>query len=141
MPHYARFEAGDPSTWSTWEFQHPAFSRPTRGKLFLVERLGLTGMEVSLNTFRKGAAMPFLHTHREHEELYLFLSGRGEFLVDGERFPVGAGSAVRLAPAGQRAWRNTGEEPLSFVVVQARAGSLAESTIADGQALPDPVVW
>lgn len=141
MKHYARFEAGEPSTWSAWEFQHPAFARPARGKLFLAERLGLTGMEISLNTFARGAAMPFLHTHREHEEVYLFLSGRGEFQVDGERVEVAPGTAVRVAPRGKRAWRNTGDAPLLFVVIQAREGSISYNTIADGEHVEGAVTW
>ena len=141
MTHFARFEAGPSSDWPTWEYLHPAFARPTRGKLFLRERVGLTGMEVSLNSLRPGAALPFLHAHREHEELYLFLSGSGEFLVDGERFAVQAGSVVKVDPPGKRSWRNTGAEPLIYVVIQAKAGSVTCDTIKDGQALADAVPW
>jgi mannose-6-phosphate isomerase-like protein (cupin superfamily) len=61
--------------------------------------------------------------------------------VDGQAFAVTEGSAVRVAPAGKRAWRNTGDAPLVFLVIQARAGSLPKGDISDGEALPDAVVW
>jgi len=141
MSHYARFEAGDASNWSRLEYAHPKFPRPVRGKFFLGQPLGLTGMEVSVNSLPPSAAMPFLHTHRENEELYLFVSGQGEFLVDGERFPVGPGSAVRVAPEGKRGWRNTGDGPLLYFVIQAKAGSAIAHTIEDGQPCAEPPAW
>ncbi|HKU38782.1 MAG TPA: cupin domain-containing protein [Polyangiales bacterium] len=141
MPNYATFEAGNPDTWSQWKFKHPLLERSARGKLFLRELLGLTGMEVSLNTLPPSAAMPFLHTHREHEELYVFLSGSGEFQVDGERFPVTPGALVRVAPAGERSWRNTGDEPLVYIVIQAKQGTVTCDTIADGVPVPSKAPW
>jgi len=141
MSTYSVFEAGAPAEWLRGEFPHPAFKRAVRGKQFLAEQLGLTGMELSLNSLPPGFAVPFLHRHRAHEELYLFLSGQGEVQVDGDVIPVRAGSAVRIAPEGARTWRNTGEESLVYVVIQARAGSLASRTIGDGQPLDTPPVW
>lgn len=141
MSNYTRFEAGETSRWSSLEYAHPKFSRPVRGKFFLGEPLGLTGMEVSVNSMPPGAAVPFLHTHREHEELYLFIAGTGEFLVDGEQFAVGPGSAVRVAPAGKRCWRNTGSVPLHYLVVQAKHGAAAALTIEDGEPCSEAPVW
>jgi mannose-6-phosphate isomerase-like protein (cupin superfamily) len=141
MSSYSVFEAGAPTEWFNGEFPHPAFKKPVRGKQFLSERLSLTGMEISLNSLPAKYAVPFLHTHREHEELYLFISGQGELLVDGETITVGPGTAVRVAPAGKRAWRNTGDESLVYLVVQAKAGTLSATTIADGQVEKDPPVW
>lgn len=141
MANFSVFEAGDPAEWSKLTMSHPAFSKPIHGKFFLGDVLGLDGMEVSLNVLPSGAEVPFLHTHREHEELYLFLSGRGELLVDGERIHVGPGSAVRVAPEGERSWRNTGQEPLVHVVVQATAGSLASRATDDGVLVPNVKPW
>lgn len=141
MSHYKHHEYGDPSAWAALEHLHPAFSRPVRGKHFLSDRLGLTSMEVSVNSMAPAAAVPFLHTHREHEELYLFLSGQGEFLVDGERFAVRPGSAVRVDPGGRRCWRNTGSEPLTYIVIQGKAGSLGVHATADGEMCAERPSW
>lgn len=136
----SKFDAGPPTAWGRWQFQHPLFSRPTPGKLLLGELLGLAGMEVSLNALPPGAAMPFAHRHREHEELYLFLSGRGELRVDDESFEVTAGSCIRIAPEGARIWRNLGDEPLVYVVIQAAATGSVRG-ISDGEPCPAPEDW
>lgn len=141
MSQYTLLELGEPSAWSSLEYAHPSFSRPVRGKSFLAAKLALTGLEVSVNSLPPSAAVPFLHTHREHEELYVFLSGEGEFQVDGERFSVRAGSAVRVAPAGRRCWRNVGSESLTYLVIQGKAGSLAAQTIADGDICAEKPTW
>lgn len=111
------------------------------GKVFLREALGASGVEISWNSFPPGGAVPFLHAHREHEEVYLFTGGEGEFQVDGEIFPVREGSVVRVAPAGARAYRNTGIGELHFIVLQVRSGTLSGSPIADGIVLDAPVSW
>ena len=114
---------GAPGQWGEHGYVHPRLGE-VKGKVFLREILGLSGMEVSLNALPPGGACSFLHAHKQNEELYVFLSGEGEFQVDGKVFPVEAGSAVRVAPEGMRAWRPTGSEPLSFLVIQVKAGSL-----------------
>ena len=85
----------------------------------------------------------FLHTHKNHEELYFFLSGKGEFQVDGEVFPIQEGSVVRVAPAGKRSVRNNGTEPLLMFCVQYRGATFtADDTIAaDGVILDEKVEW
>lgn len=141
MSTYSVFETGALNEWYSGEFPHPAFKQPVRGKRFLSQCLGLTSMEVSLNSLPAGYAVPFLHSHREHEELYLFLAGQGQMLVDGSHIDVRPGTALRVAPEGKRAWRNTGEEPLVYLVVQARAGSLSQATILDGLMEKEPPSW
>lgn len=136
MATISYFDAGPLREWQRWSFTHPQIGKPAPGKLFLAKNLGLTGMEVSLNILGPGRAVPFFHRHHEHEEFYLVLSGRGEFKVDGELYPVQEGSAIRIAPEGVRSWRNTGEEPMIYIVVQATAGSLKQTGIEDGEVVP-----
>lgn len=131
-------ETGDFASWASHVFTHPAVGR-ARGKRMLGEALGLTAMEVSVNSFPVGAEMPFAHRHRENEELYLFLSGEGELRVDEQRLPVRAGTAVRVSPEGVRTWKNTGATPLVYVVIQARAGGARPVRgIEDGEAAQLP---
>lgn len=139
-PACAHVEAGAPSAWRRFQYVHPALGK-VAGKLFLKEPLGLTGMEMSLSVIPPGAGIPFLHRHRRNEEVYVFLQGRGEFQVDGAVFGVAEGSVVRVAPSGARAYRNTGEEPLAFIVIQAVAGTDAGSTIEDGEPVAGEVTW
>ncbi len=92
-------------------------------------------------TFAPGTEGGFYHTHKEHEELYFFLSGEGEYQVDGTNIPVKEGSVVRVSPAGKRAVRNTGSTPLTMLCVQYRAAAPGSVTPADGTILADPVKW
>lgn len=102
------------------------------GKYFIGEKLGLTSCEVSLNRLPAGKGMPFVHTHKKNEELYIVLSGSGVFYVDGEEFLVSEGSLIRVAPEGERAWRAADTEDLYFICIQAEAGSLSQATLEDG---------
>lgn len=111
------------------------------GKVFGGTALGATGAEFSFQMFQPGAETGFLHTHKTHEELYFFLSGRGEFQVDGQVFPVGEGSVVRVAPDGRRSVRNNGTEPLVMLCVQYRGGTFTPDDAADGDILAEPVKW
>jgi mannose-6-phosphate isomerase-like protein (cupin superfamily) len=110
------------------------------GKYFIGKEMGLTGCEVSLNRLPAGKGMPFVHTHRKNEELYIILRGSGVFFMDGEEFPISEGSIIRVAPEGERAWK-AGEEDLYFICIQAEAGSLTQATLEDGARPATKASW
>ena len=112
-----------------------------QGKVFMGQTLQTTGAEISVQSFDPGKETGFLHTHQTHEELYIFVSGKGEFQVDGQVFPVGEGSVVRVAPEGKRSVRNNGTEPLIMICVQYKAQTFTAQDAADGQLLQEPVKW
>ena len=111
------------------------------GKVFGGAALQATGGDFSFQMFQPGTEIGFLHTHKNHEELYFFLSGKGEFQVDGKVFPVSEGSVVRVAPAGERSVRNNGDAPLIMLCVQYRGNTFTPEDAADGNILNKPVVW
>ena len=111
------------------------------GKLFLKNAMRLTGMEVSLNKLPPGVEVPFLHKHRKHEELFIFVKGKGQFQVDGQTMDVSEGTVIRVAPEGVRTWRNNSSEDLYYVVVQANSQTPCEAEIADGIGIDGPVEW
>ena len=111
------------------------------GKVFAGAAAGTTGAEFSFQSFPVGGQTGFLHTHRTHEELYIFLSGEGQMQVDGEIFPITEGSVVRVAPASKRSVRNTGDEPLVMICIQYKEASFTAEDATDGEILAEPVVW
>jgi len=111
------------------------------GKVFLGNVLGATGAEISFQSFSPGSETGFLHTHKTHEELYIFVKGQGEFQVDGKVFPIGEGSVVRVAPTPKRSVRNTGNSPLVMICVQYKADTFTSEDAADAEILNEPVVW
>jgi len=110
------------------------------GKYFIGKELGLTGSEVSLNRLPAGKFMPFIHSHKKNEELYIVLRGNGMFYVDGDEFPVQEGSLIRVAPEGERGWK-AGDEDLYFICIQAEAGSLTQATLEDGKRHDTKASW
>lgn len=111
------------------------------GKVFGGQTVGATGGEFSFQVFAPGQETGFLHAHRNHEELYFFLKGKGMFQVDGEIFSVEEGSVVRVAPDGRRSVRNNGAEPLVMLCVQYRGNTFSAEDAADGNILNEPVEW
>lgn len=111
------------------------------GKVFGGAALGATGGEFSFQVFQPNTETGFLHTHKQHEELYFFLSGNGEFQVDGQVFPVEEGSVVRVAPEGRRSVRNNRTSPLVMLCVQYRGGTFTTEDATDGTILNEAVKW
>lgn len=105
------------------------------GKVFLGLELGMTGAEASLQRLTAGEDAPFLHSHKTHEELYVIISGKGEYEVDGERIPVCEGSIIRVAPAGVRALRNTSENDMVMMCIQYEAKPIT-SFMDDANIIP-----
>ena len=81
-------------------------------KTFLGKELGMTGAEASLQRIAAGEDAPFLHSHKTHEELYVIISGKGEYDVDGEKTAVSEGNIIRVSPAGVRALRNISDKDM-----------------------------
>ncbi len=139
-PHFTAIQVGRLNDLGSYVLEAgPELRIP--GKVFGGAAVGATGGEFSFQTFQPGSETGFLHTHSTHEELYFFLSGSGEFQVDGQVFPITEGSVVRVAPAGRRSIRNNGSQPLVMLCVQYRSGTFTAEDAADGTILTDPVAW
>ena len=103
--------------------------------------MGLTGCEVSINSLPAGAAVPFVHAHKQNEELYGVLSGCGEIWIDDEIHGIKAGDWFRVSPTGKRAIRAAETEGITFICVQTKAGSLENYTMTDGVMCEEKAPW
>ena len=124
-------------TWAEMG-QHKYGSMP--GKTFVQSALDTTSCEISLNRTPAGSGMPFLHAHKENEEVYIVVSGNGTFHLDGEEFAIQEGAVIRVAPSVARGYM-AGSEDLCFICVQARAGSLTDGATKDGFRLDAKASW
>jgi mannose-6-phosphate isomerase-like protein (cupin superfamily) len=124
-----------------YAIRHPLVGQSVPGKLFLKEVLGLNAMEISFGLIPPKTSLPFYHKHQQNEEVYLFLNGTGQFQVDGEVMEITDGTAIRIAPNGVRSCRNQGDEPMFYIVIQAKSGSLEQWTGTDGVGVPGEVTW
>lgn len=111
-----------------------------KGRVMVGEELGLTGCEVSFNCTPAGGFVPFVHAHKLNEEVYVILAGSGTFMIDGEEFFVREGDVVRVDPAGERALK-AGEQGLTYLCIQAQAGSLAQATMDDAIMCDSKASW
>jgi mannose-6-phosphate isomerase-like protein (cupin superfamily) len=133
--------AGPKEGWAQFLLEPPDVPIPVSGKLFLRNLLGSAGLEISLNVVPPGKGMPFLHRHRQNDEVYVVVAGQGQFLVDGECIDVEEGSVIRMSPPAARAWRNNSDAPLHFLCIQHRADSVIEGGTRDGQKVEGKPIW
>lgn len=104
----------------------------TASRTELHELLSLTGTEVSINNLPAGVSIPFVHAHKNNEELYIVLSGKGSFFVDGEEFLISEGDCLRVDPKCERCLKAADDSALRYLCIQSRAGSLQGYTMSDG---------
>lgn len=93
--------------------------------------LGLTGAEISINNLPAGAGVPFVHAHKQNEEIYIILEGAGKAVLDGEEVELTAGDFVRVAPATKRQFSAATDQGIRFVCIQVKADSLESYTADD----------
>lgn len=101
------------------------------GKQFVKDTSGATSCEISFGTLPTGAAVPFFHSHRLNEENYIILSGSGRFQVDDEVFDIAEGSVIRVSTGCDRNLKCTSAEPMTYICIQAKEGSLGDCTATD----------
>lgn len=103
------------------------------GKQFVKDATGATSCEISFGTLPTGAAVPFFHSHKENEENYIIHSGAGKFQVNDDVFDVAEGSVIRVATNCDRNLKCTSAEPMSYICIQAKEGSLGGYTMTDAE--------
>ena len=103
------------------------------GKQFVKDAAGQTSCEISFGSLPSGQAVPFFHSHKENEENYIILSGAGKFQVNGDVFDVAEGSVIRVATNCDRNLKCTSEEPMVYICIQAKEGSLGGYTMTDAE--------
>ena len=97
----------------------------------LHDKLFLTGAEVSVNYLPAGASVPFVHSHKNNEEIYVVLSGKGKAVIDGEDVTLAAGDWIRISPAGKRQFFAAADEAIHFACIQVKEKSLEGYTMDD----------
>lgn len=98
----------------------------------LHELLNLTGEEISINTMPAGKQIPFAHKHKQNEEVYGVISGKGIMNIDGEDIILNAGDWMRVDPSAKRQLRAADDSAITYICIQTKAGSLEEFTSKDG---------
>lgn len=66
------------------------------GRAELHETLSLTGAEVSINSLPTSASVPFVHSHKNNEEIYGVIAGKGTAIIDGDTVEITAGDWLKI---------------------------------------------
>jgi mannose-6-phosphate isomerase-like protein (cupin superfamily) len=111
------------------------------GRVTLNGELALTGSEISINELPAGVSVPFVHSHKRNEEVYIILKGKGQFYVDGDEFEVEEGSVIRVDPAGARCLKADDRTSIRYICIQTEAQSLAQFTEKDGVVVDSKPTW
>lgn len=90
----------------------------------LHDKLSLTGAEISINNLPAGASVPFVHAHKNNEEIYTILSGKGKVVIDGETVELTVGDWIRISPAAKRQFFAAEDDGISFICIQVKENSL-----------------
>lgn len=97
----------------------------------LHDKLSLTGAEISINNLPAGASVPFIHAHKNNEEIYAVLSGKGKAVIDGETVELAAGDWIRISPMGRRQFFAAEDTAISYICIQVKENSLDSYTRDD----------
>ena len=97
----------------------------------LHDKLALTGAEVSINTLPAGTGVPFVHAHKNNEEIYGIIAGRGKAVIDGEEGCLSAGDWLKVAPAAKRQFSAAADAGITYICIQVRQNSLESFTAGD----------
>lgn len=100
-------------------------------RIELHEKLSLTGAEISLNELPAGTGVPFVHAHKENEEIYGILAGKGKVVIDGEEIDLAAGDWLRIAPAAKRQFFAASDSDITYICIQVKENSLEHFTAED----------
>lgn len=104
----------------------------TQKRVELHDNLKLTGAEISINELLKGESVPFVHAHKENEEIYIVLKGNGELYIDGEIIKIKEGDTLRINTKGERCFKASPSSSLRYICVQVKENTLTQFTYDDG---------
>ncbi|MBD5390670.1 cupin domain-containing protein [bacterium] len=105
------------------------------GREELHDKLSLTGAEISFNHLPAGASVPFVHSHKQNEEIYIVLDGKGNVVIDNETVDLVKGDCLRISPSSKRQFFATKEDSISYICIQVKENSLENYTMTDGVVL------
>lgn len=143
MSSWEILEIGAVDTWR----QHYGGFRPETsrdGRRIVDHELVTQYIGMSANSYEPGEEASYWHTHSRIEELYVFLTGRGEMGLDSSVVPVGPGSVVRVGQGVWRTWRATPDSPgaLTWLCIRAGGDGELDHMPSDGERDHDrPAPW
>ena len=101
------------------------------GRVELHDTLSLTGAEISINKLPAGASVPFIHSHKNNEEIYGIIAGKGKVIIDNEEIALVSGDWLRISPTAKRQFSASEDSEITYVCIQVKENSLEGFTAND----------
>ncbi|MBN2522982.1 MAG: cupin domain-containing protein [Bacteroidales bacterium] len=139
--NYTAIDIGEFDKLMGYSYLHPKLHHIVKGKVFIGETVKSSGTEISFQILPPATDIGFLHKHKNHEEIYIFIKGKGQFQVDGNILDVKQGTIIRVSADGSRTWRNNSDAEMIIMVIQSQEGSLDSHFIADGFRTKGEISW
>lgn len=92
--------------------------------LFMGETHGSENLFSAYMTVKPGQAVHKAHRHAE-EEYMVLVEGEGRWHLEGKEVPARTGDVVYTAPWAMHGLTNTGDKPLTFLVIKFKAKGVA----------------
>ena len=100
-------------------------------KTFIKDKINATSLEMSFQNIPANTKAPFLHSHKQNEEIYMILKGNGTFQAGEEIFNVSEGDVVRVKTGVKRAINSVSD--MSYICIQAKENSLEQCGFDDAE--------
>ena len=97
----------------------------------LHDKLNLTGAEISINALPQGASVPFIHSHKQNEEIYIILNGKGKVIIDDESIEIKENDVIKISPKAKRQFFADTKSDLKYICIQVKENSLENFTQSD----------
>lgn len=101
------------------------------GREELHEALSSTGVEVSINSLPAGAGVPFVHSHKNNEEIYGVIAGKEMAVIDDDKIEITPGDWLRISPIAKRQFYAASDSGITYICIQVKENSLEGFTVED----------
>ena len=121
VPHGPLFACEDRARMAAYDLVHlDDFERPFPKWALARKSLNISSFGMNVVELPHGEMIPeHDEVERDHEEVFITLSGSPTVVIEGQEHPAPAGTFCRLDPEPQRTVRNDGDDVATVLIVSA----------------------
>lgn len=71
------------------------------------------------------------YSHKNNEEIYGVIAGKGTAVIDGETIEITAGDWLKISPAAKRQFSAANDSDITYICIQVKENSLDAFTVDD----------
>ncbi len=133
--NYSVCDIGDFEDITQYTMENKEINLQIPAKIFLNKALNLTGAEISFGSLPAEIDYVSNHKHKENEEIYIILSGKGSIKIEEREINLQKGSIVKVKTGVARAMKSSKNEAITYLCIQVKEDSLENYTLTDAEML------